>query len=42
VATLYWARRWRAARVLALEPDPAMRARLEKNLAAAGPDVRPL
>jgi FkbM family methyltransferase len=39
VATLYWARRWRAARVLALEPDPAMRARLEKNLAAAGPVV---
>lgn len=38
-ATLFWANRWRGARVLALEPDPAMRSRLEKNLAASGAEV---
>ena len=39
VATLYWASRWRGARVLTLEPDPTMRGRLAKNIAAAGADV---
>jgi FkbM family methyltransferase len=35
-ATLFWARRWRGARVLALEPDPAVLPLLRRNVAAAG------
>lgn len=39
LAALYWARRWRGAHVLALEPDPAMLTALRHNLAAAGSEV---